>query len=320
MENEKLNDMRDIKQEIISHYSFEQLERISESIAKSGLFQNINSKEKALTLMMLCQSEGLHPMQALKRYNIIQNRPALKADAMLADFQNHGGIVMWDKYNDEEVTATFTHPNKTRITITWTIERASKIFQTTRDEKGNFVKISLAEKDNWKNYKREMMRARVISEGIRTIMPEVVVGMYTPEEISDFTDISAVPINIKPEKSIQLVEPKEKILPVVIESKPDVNVKLLQEENKKPIKNETEKKIDILKKEVDDEPKRIVSKKQISEEINKELNSLRKKLGEVAFIDVLIDNGYKTIRDIKSIKAAEELIIKFKNRKKDDNV
>ena len=30
-----------------------------------------------------------------------------------------------------------------------------------------------------------MLRARVISEGIRTVYPGVVVGVYTPEEVSD---------------------------------------------------------------------------------------------------------------------------------------
>jgi hypothetical protein len=31
-----------------------------------------------------------------------------------------------------------------------------------------------------------MLRARVISEGIRTVYPGVAVGIYTPEEVNDF--------------------------------------------------------------------------------------------------------------------------------------
>jgi len=43
----------------------------------------------------------------------------------------------------------------------------------------------LADKDNWKAYPRAMMRARVVSEGIRTVFPGVVLGVYTPEEVQD---------------------------------------------------------------------------------------------------------------------------------------
>ena len=43
----------------------------------------------------------------------------------------------------------------------------------------------MTNKDNWKNYPRAMLRARVVSEGIRTVFPGVVLGVYTPEEVQD---------------------------------------------------------------------------------------------------------------------------------------
>ena len=47
-------------------------------------------------------------------------------------------------------------------------------------------KIGLASKDNWKNYARAMLRARCVSEGVRTVYPGCVVGVYTPEEVETF--------------------------------------------------------------------------------------------------------------------------------------
>lgn len=44
----------------------------------------------------------------------------------------------------------------------------------------------LTGKDVWKQYPRAMLRARVISEGIRTVYPGVSVGVYTVEEVQDF--------------------------------------------------------------------------------------------------------------------------------------
>jgi len=141
------------------------------AISKSGLF-GMKTPEQAIALMLIAQAEGMHPAIAARDYHVIQGRPALKADAMLARFQTAGGKVNWDVYTDAEVKATFSHPAGGSVTLSWTLEQAKR--------------IGLAGKDNWKNYPRAMLRARVISEGIRTVYPGCVVGVYTPEEVADF--------------------------------------------------------------------------------------------------------------------------------------
>ena len=149
-----------------------QLEAIAENCVRSNLF-GIKTKEQALTLMALCQSEGLHPATAMRDYHIIQNRPAMKADAMLARFQKAGGVVKWVEYTDAKVAGEFSHPQSSPhpVRIEWTIEQAKR--------------IGLAGKDNWKNYPRAMLRARVISEGVRTVYPGIAPGIYTVEEVRD---------------------------------------------------------------------------------------------------------------------------------------
>lgn len=147
------------------------IEKMGTAVAKSGLF-GIKTQEQAVALMLIAQAEGLHPAIAARDYHVIQGRPALKADAMLARFQQAGGKVEWKTYTDAEVTGIFSHPAGGSVTLTWTLEQAKR--------------IGLASKDNWKNYPRAMLRARVISEGIRTVYPGCVVGVYTPEEVEDF--------------------------------------------------------------------------------------------------------------------------------------
>ena len=46
-------------------------------------------------------------------------------------------------------------------------------------------RAGLASRDTWKSYPRAMLRARVISEGVRTSFPGVAIGVYTPEELQD---------------------------------------------------------------------------------------------------------------------------------------
>jgi hypothetical protein len=107
----------------------------------------------------------------MRDYHVIQGRPALKADAMLARFQQSGGSVQWKSYTDEQVTGVFTHPQGGTLELSWTLQQAKA--------------IGIANKDNWKNYPKAMLRARCISEGIRTVYPGCIVGVYTPEEVQD---------------------------------------------------------------------------------------------------------------------------------------
>lgn len=151
--------------------AFSDVEKMAVAVAKSGLF-GIKTPEQAVALMLIAQAEGLHPAVAARDYHVIQGRPALKSDAMLARFQAAGGKVVWNVYSDAEVSGTFSHPAGGSATVSWTLTQAKTAGLTT--------------KDVWKQYPRAMLRARVISEGIRTVYPGVSVGVYTPEEISDF--------------------------------------------------------------------------------------------------------------------------------------
>ena len=148
------------------------IQSMAEVAATSKMFGFKNPQE-AMAIMLLCQAEGLHPAIAMRDFHVIQGRPALKADAMLARFQQAGGSVVWKEYTNDVVTGLFTHPQGGSLEVTWTLVQAKS--------------IGIAGKDNWKNYPRAMLRARVISEGIRAVFPGCVVGVYTPEEVQDFT-------------------------------------------------------------------------------------------------------------------------------------
>jgi len=153
--------------------AYSEMEQMAAAIAASGLF-GMKDKNSVLALMAVAQSEGLHPATAARDFHIIQGRPALKADAMLARFQNAGGKVDWKEYTDDKVTGVFSHPNGGELAVTWTIEQASKI---------GLVKPG----SGWQKFPRAMLRSRCISEGIRSVFPGSVTGFYTPEETETFT-------------------------------------------------------------------------------------------------------------------------------------
>jgi len=168
------------------------IQQMAEVAASSRMFGFKNPQE-AMAIMLLCQAENLHPAVAMRDYHVIQGRPALKADAMLARFQQAGGQVNWKVYTDEQVTGVFSHPSGGSLEVTWTLQQAKS--------------IGIANKDNWRNYPRAMLRARVLSEGIRSVYPGCVVGVYTPEEVADFT----------PPKDMGVAERVDTTTPPVVE-------------------------------------------------------------------------------------------------------
>ena len=150
------------------------IKTMAEAVAKSGLF-GVKTADEAMALMLIAQAEGQHPAIAARDYHIIQGKPALKADAMLARFQAAGGKVEWKAYTDECVTGVFSHPSGGSITVDWTIRQAQGI---------GLVKPG----SGWIKYPRAMLRSRCISEGIRAVYPGCVVGTYSVEEVQDFDD------------------------------------------------------------------------------------------------------------------------------------
>ena len=140
--------------------------------AKSGLILGAKTEEQTMTLMLVAQAEGRHPASVAADYHIIQGRPTLKSEAMLARFQQAGGKVEWHDHSNDKVSGTFSHPQGGSLRVDWDMARAKS--------------AGLGTKDNWRQYPRQMLRARVISEGVRAVFPAVLNGMYTPEEVRDF--------------------------------------------------------------------------------------------------------------------------------------
>jgi hypothetical protein len=187
-----------------------ELEAMASHIVKSGLF-GMKRQEEAVALMIVACAEGRHPGTVASEYHIIQGRPALKADAILARFQSAGGKVEWHDYTDECVTGTFSHPAGGSLKVDWDMNRAKA--------------AGLGGKDNWKKYPRQMLRARVISDGVRGVYPSVLQGFYTPEEVQDFAPaaFSAAPaLPVAPKtapKKVKTPDPAPVVEAEVIETK-----------------------------------------------------------------------------------------------------
>lgn len=151
-----------------------ELERMASAFATSNMF-GAKTKEQALSLLLLAQAEGVHPAIAMRDFDIIQGRPAKKAEAMHRSFIAAGGRVEWHALTDEQADATFSHPQGGTVRVTWDMARAKK--------------AGIGGKDMYSKYPRQMLKSRVISEGCRTVYPAATSGLYVPDEVVTFKPV-----------------------------------------------------------------------------------------------------------------------------------
>lgn len=198
--------------------SYEQMETASIKLSASGLMGSKTTPEMVFGLMLLCQCEGLNPVAAMKRYHIVEGRPSMRADAMQAEFLAHGGGLLFHVRTDEMVAATlFIDKAKMddaarkratdRFEILWALDAetdgakrsklmvsASKlsmegeetIIRTFADcQQKGITEGRDGTKANWKTSPRQMLTARVITEGVRLVNPGLIAGIYNEDETAD---------------------------------------------------------------------------------------------------------------------------------------
>lgn len=168
------------------------IEKLGEIIAYSGLF-GCTKKEQGQVLAMQCLVEGKPPLELAKTYHMIEGKLSMKADVMLARYLLSGGKVQWLERSSDKVKAEFSHRGNTIV-----IEHTLEEHKASGNALGKEGKI----KDNWRKTPRQMLTARVISEGVRLLAPEINFGIYTPEEVADFNEPA------KPQTQTKVVEPE----------------------------------------------------------------------------------------------------------------
>lgn len=143
---------------------------MANAFAKSNFF-GTKTPDQALSLMLIAQAEGLHPAIAARDYDIINGKPAKKSEAIHRSFLQAGGKITWHELNDSKADATFYHHQGGEVRLQWDITTAKK--------------AGLADKDIWKKYPRQMLRNRIISEGVRTVYPMATSGLLSEDEVKD---------------------------------------------------------------------------------------------------------------------------------------
>lgn len=132
-----------------------------------------NRPQDALIVLMAGRELGFAPMQSLRMLSVIKGKVTLSADATVALVRRSGECVEWRCVETTRERATYTTRRKgdTEPTVlTWTIEQAQR--------------AGLVGGQGWRSYPEAMLRARCASALARIVYPDLVAGIYDPDELA----------------------------------------------------------------------------------------------------------------------------------------
>lgn len=154
----------------ITPKSYDEVARLSMAVVKSGLY-GVKSADDAFVRIITGIELGISPMQALRTIAVVSGKPVMDAALISALCMRHHECVSWRlvESTDKQCTMEAKHARNGITRLTYTIEQAAK--------------AGLVGKDNWKKFPAAMLRARCTSSLARIAFPEVVAGVYVPDEL-----------------------------------------------------------------------------------------------------------------------------------------
>lgn len=151
---------------------------LAERLATSELLPKAlrNKVPDVLMTIMAGQEMGLAPMAALRSFHVIEGKPVMGADGLVAVVLGSGKAVYFERIEETDTSVTYETLRvgaKAPKRCTWTMAQAKA--------------AALDKKDNWRLYPRPMLAARAKAELARDVYPDVVAGCYIDDETSDWT-------------------------------------------------------------------------------------------------------------------------------------
>ena len=155
---------------------------MAEVFVKSNLMpRGLDKPEKVVIALEMGHELGLPPLIAIMNIAVINNKPTLKADMMVALALRSGKI--------EDIRISFIgkeHENDENYGCRVTIKRKDikTLFKATFTRRDAKV-AGLDHKDNWQKYERRMLKHRAMAFCIRDSLPEIFAGIYLPDELEN---------------------------------------------------------------------------------------------------------------------------------------
>lgn len=195
-----MNDTHPVKQELnrlkevqdsteMSLSAWNTMRDMANTLVKSRFLPAaVDTPEKAMAIMLAGRELGIGPMEAFRSINVIQGKPTVSPQLMLALANRRGEL------EDIKIDT-----NATRCVTT--IKRKGRAPHTETFGVAEATALGLMQKDNYKKQAMTMFKWRSLAANLRVTFPDVVLGLYTPEELgADEFETKPTPQTVKLEQ------------------------------------------------------------------------------------------------------------------------
>ena len=166
-------------------------------LAESNMVPNAYKGQPGDTLvaMMMGSELGLNPIQSLQNIAVINGRPCIYGDAMLALVQNHPSFSSIDEsFDSSTMTATCTVTRKSSKPHTQTFSQADATTAGLWSKQGP-----------WQTSPKRMLCMRARGFALRNQFADALLGLITTEEAYDY------PVNTNTGEIVQQAEVVEEL-------------------------------------------------------------------------------------------------------------
>lgn len=132
--------------------------------------QAIKTEGQAVAIILQGRELGIGPMAALGTINVIQGKPTISPQLMIALINRSGELEDMKCVDD----------GKQCVVV---MKRKGRTPHSTTFSQADAVAAGLAGKDNWKKQPATMRQWRAIAACARVVFPDVILGLYTPDEM-----------------------------------------------------------------------------------------------------------------------------------------
>jgi len=178
--------------------SWETLERVANVLYKSGLFTHLENPTQAIAIVEFGRELGIPPMQALQMMAIVNGKLCVQSQLLLALFRKYGGEIEILESSAEKCRIKIKRPEGKEYEEEFTIQEAER--------------LGLTRKKNWKEQPENMLFWRAVAKAIRRYAPDLVLGVYTIEEMSEGEKTTVEDIEAEIETKPEPGEAKHEVL------------------------------------------------------------------------------------------------------------
>lgn len=156
---------------VIQAAEWEILTAQAKALVQSGFLPKaIDTPQKAVAIIMLGRELGIAPWASMSSINVIQGKPSVSPQLMLALINRSGQLEdMLVDGDERQCSVTMKRKGRAPHTESFSIDEARK--------------MNVTGKPTWQSIPGTMLKWRAVAACARVVFPDVILGLYTPDEM-----------------------------------------------------------------------------------------------------------------------------------------